>query len=342
MTRLLSALAATLFLCCSVHAAGKQIRIALQLPKESHLYQNLEYFKGLVETGTHGALEIVIAHSGELIKEQDAPEAVATGVVEMASVTINQYGGVIPAADLFVQPFLFTYPPLLAIATRPGSPVRAAIDQAILKHVGARVLWWQSNGTNIMLSKAAPVAVPAAIAGKNVRVTTESEAELFRLCGSIPRVIPAVAQWGAYEKGEVDAGSTTIAVVPVRKLWEVTRFVTFTRHRTAEFVVTINERLWRSLPDQHKRIIEGAAREAEVKLRAHVAGVEREARAQAEKSGMRIVELTAADIDKWKFCAAPMLEAYLDRSGELGAQVMAGYRKILVDAYRTTPSQVHN
>jgi TRAP-type C4-dicarboxylate transport system substrate-binding protein len=42
--------------------------------------------------------------------------------------------------------------------------------------------------------------------------------------------------------------------------------VTFTRHRTAEFVVTINERLLRSLPEEHKRIIERAAREAEIKF----------------------------------------------------------------------------
>src|SRR5262245_36933987 len=117
MTRLLSVLAATLFLCCSGHTAGRQIRIALQLPKESHLYENLEYFRRLVVTRTNGAIEIVVAHSGELIKEQDAPEAVATGVVEMASVTVNQYGSVIRAADLFIQPFLFADPPVLAIAT---------------------------------------------------------------------------------------------------------------------------------------------------------------------------------------------------------------------------------
>ena len=44
--------------------------------------------------------------------------------------------------------------------------------------------------------------------------------------------------------------------------------------------------------------------------------------------------------DQWKRCAAPMLDAYLDRSGQLGAEVMAGYRKILVDAHRTTPVEL--
>jgi C4-dicarboxylate-binding protein DctP len=322
----------------TAEAAGRQIRIALQLPEHSHLYENLDFFKQLVEKGTNGAYEIVIAHSGALIKEQDAPEAVATGGVEMASVAVNQYAGVIPATDLFVQPFMFSHPPTLVAATQPGSPVRAPIDQAILAQVGARVLWWQSNGTTVMVSKSAPVTAPAAVAGKAVRVSTESEAEFIRLCGGIARILPAAAAYVAYQSGEVAAGSTTIGAVPVRKLWEVTRFVTYTRHRTAEFVVTINERLWQSLPAEHKRVFESAAREAEVRQRARVAGIDRDAHALAERNGMLLVEITSRELeDLWKFCAAPMLEAYLDRSGELGARVMAGYRKVLVDTQASAP-----
>src|SRR5215470_6997082 len=120
--RIATALAATVLLCSAAAPASRQIRIALHLPRDSHLYQNLDFFRQLVEKGTDGALEIVIAHSAQLIKEQDAPEAVATGAVEMASVAVNHYGGVIPAADLFVAPFMFVYPPVLTAATRPGSP----------------------------------------------------------------------------------------------------------------------------------------------------------------------------------------------------------------------------
>src|SRR5262249_2385239 len=138
---------------------------------------------------------------------------------------------------------------------------------AIVEQVGARVLWWQSSGTTVMVSKFAPVTTPAAIAGKKVRVSTESEGEVVRLCGGIPSVIPAAVHFDAYDRDELFAGSATIAAVPVRRFWEVTHFVAFTRHRTAEFVVTINERLWQSLPTEHKLVLERAARDAEAKLR---------------------------------------------------------------------------
>jgi C4-dicarboxylate-binding protein DctP len=324
----------------AAEAASRQIRIALQLPKDSHLYQNLDFFKQRVEKGTRGALEIVIAHSGQLVKEQDVPEAVATGSLEMASVAVNQYGTVIPAVDLFVQPFMLAHPPALAAATRPGSPVRAPIDQAILERLGGRVLWWQSSGTTVMVSKDAPLRTPAAIAGKSVRVSTESEGEFIKLCGGVPRVIPAAEHYGAYEGTEVMAGSSTIAAVPVRKFWNVTNFVTYTRHRTAEFVVTINERLWRSLPTDQRRVLEDAGREAESNLKARALEIEGQAHALAAKNGMTMVELTKDERDQWKRCAAPMLDGYLDRSGQLGAEVIAGYRKILVDAYRNTPVEL--
>ena len=339
LAKVFAATVASALLFSAAEAGSQQIRIALQLPRDSHIYENLEFFKVMVEKDTNGALQIVIADSGQLIREQDAPEAVATGAVEMASVAVNQYGGVIPAADLFVEPFMFVQPTLLAAATRAGSPVRAPIDRAILEQTAARVLWWQSNGTTVLVSKGAPLDTPAAIAGKVVRVSTDSEGEFIRACGGSPRVIPGAAHYDAHQTGAVAAGSIPIAAIAVRKFWGVADFVSLTRHRTSEFVVTINERLWQSLSTEHKRVVEEAAREAEAAIRERVAVIEREANALAEKNGMKLVELTAADWDRWKACAAPKLEAYLDRSGPLGAQVMAGYRQLLVEVHRKTPPQ---
>ena len=339
LTRIAAAAAASTLICSVAESASQQLRVTLQLPRDSHLYENLDFFKQLVEKRTNGALEVVVAHSGQLIKEQDAPEAVATGAIEMASVAVSQYSSVIAAADLFVEPFMFAYPPVLAAATRPGSPVRAPLDRAILEQARARVLWWQSNGTAVMVSKGAPVDTPAAIAGRTVRVTTASEGEFVRVCGGIPRIIHANAHYDAYGAGQLIAGSSTIAAVAARRLWEVTDFVTYTRHRTSEFVVSINERLWQSLSTEHRHVIEGAAREAETAIRERVAAIEREAHALAEKNGMRLVELTNAQLEQWKYCATPKLETYLDRSGPLGAQVMSGYRQLVVEAYRKTPTE---
>src|SRR5262249_7447855 len=123
LRRIAAAVAAGALLCSVAESARQRLRVTLQLPRDNHLLADLYFFKPLVKKRTNGALEIVVAHSGQLMKEQDAPEAVATGAIEMASVAVNQYGSVIAAADLFVEPFMFAHPPVLAAATRPGSPV---------------------------------------------------------------------------------------------------------------------------------------------------------------------------------------------------------------------------
>jgi TRAP-type C4-dicarboxylate transport system substrate-binding protein len=321
--------------------SGRKLRIALQLPDNNHVYDNLELFKQLVERGTDGAVQIEVAHSGRLLKEQDAPKAVATGTVEMASVGVHQYGSAIPAADLFVQPFMFAYPPALVAVTRPGSRVRVLIDEALLQRTGARALWWQPSGTMVMVSTDAPLTTPGAIKGKRVRVSSESEGEFVNLCGGIAIVVPAAAHYEAYKAEKLEAGSSTIVGVQARNLWEVAKFVTYTRHRTSVFVVTINERLWQSLPMHHKRVIEQAAGEAERGVWTRMETVEREANAVAEKNGMTVVDLTrGTELDQWQACAAPMLEAYSVRAGQLGSQVLAGYREALVEASRSTPIQV--
>jgi TRAP-type C4-dicarboxylate transport system substrate-binding protein len=85
--------------------------------------------------------------------------------------------------------------------------------------------------------------------------------------------------------------------------------------------------------------MEDAAREAEAALRTSLAATEMEGHALAQRNGMTMVELSREEVDSWKDCAAPILDAYLERSGPLGARVMAGYRKLLVEAHRTTPPQ---
>jgi TRAP-type C4-dicarboxylate transport system substrate-binding protein len=54
----------------------------------------------------------------------------------------------------------------------------------------------------------------------------------------------------------------------------------------------------------------------------------------AAKNGMKVAEVTAVQAALWKGCATPMLESFLQQSGDLGQKVMEGYRRILVDIYR--------
>ena len=150
-------------------AAETTLRITLQLPIKSHLGQNLEAFEQEVEAASNGELQVEIYPAAQLYKDSEVPQAVSSGAIEMGVASITRFAGTIPAVDIFYVPFMFTNEDMVRKAVAPDSPIRSALDDAILD-TGARVLWWQAYGGAIMLSKGGPLKTPADIKNKKVRV----------------------------------------------------------------------------------------------------------------------------------------------------------------------------
>lgn len=246
----------------------------------------------------------------------------------MGSMLLDDLVQYIPAADLFVQPFMFHNRAVLSAAQARGSPVRDILDRALLTSRGLRVLWWQSVGSGVALSQGAPVAKPADIAGKRVGVFGDTLATWVKLCGGIPVLVSGAEQYSAIKSGRAEiVFSDSSSVVP-RKMWEVADTVTITRHYAGAKLIAINERVWQSLSREYRRSIEEAALESE--------GIAREEDERgdlelAKKNGMSIVEITDDDVREWKYCGVQLIETYLERSGKMGFEMLAGYRKILVD-----------
>jgi C4-dicarboxylate-binding protein DctP len=328
-------LAALLGLCSAAVAVPLEIRVTLQLPPDSPLYESIANFKAEVEKQTRGAVAVTIFPAAQLYKPSEVRGAVGSGVIEMGASLLSEYVQAVPASDIFSLPFMFTAPALLRSATAPGSPIRSPIDEAILEKTGARVLWWFPTGSSIIVSKGGPVLTPAAIEGKKVRVSSVSLGEMVKLCGGIPLESGGDEQYGLYKRGAIDIGMTSMSIVATRKLWEVMDTLTITNHVQSEFVLIINEKVWQGLATDQQQILVSAARDSEQIFRDKAQLQAREAVALAGRHGMRVAEVADSDVKEWKDCATPMLAGFLSQSGTVGAKVMAGYRKILVDVYRT-------
>lgn len=315
-------------------AAAREIRVTLQLPPDSPLHQSIALFKTEVEKNSQGSLQIKIFPSAELYKAEEARQAVSSGAIEMGAVLLTEYVEVVPASDIFAMPFMFTSDALLRIGTAPGSPIRKPIDQAILEKANAQVLWWFSTGASVMLSKGSPVLTPAGIAGKKVRVSGRSLAEMVKLCGGEPVETGGTEQYAIYKSGQVDIGMTSQSVIAARKLWEVMDTLTITNHIQNEFVLVMHEKVWRSLSADQQQILMKAAGNSERIFRDKAEQVARDGLVLAQQQGMKVFEITDAHVKEWKSCATPMLAGFLSKSGKVGQQVMDGYRKAVVEAYR--------
>jgi len=300
--------------------AETTLRITLQLPLKSHLGQNLVMFKEEVEKESNGDIKVEIYDSAQLYKDNEVPQAVGSGSIEMGVASLTRYVGEIPAVDIFYVPFMFNSEEKVRAAVAPDSPVRRPIDEAIQK-TGSRVLWWQAYGGAIMLSKGGPLRTPADIEGKKVRVFGRTLGKFIETLGGAPTLISGSEQYVAYQRGTVDAGMTGVSGVKSRKLWEVMDTITVTNHADIEFVVVANEKFWQSLSAEEREIVTRAARNAEEHVRNEMARIEADGFAAAKENGMAVVELTDAEVAAWRKATQPVLESYLAESGELGQRI---------------------
>ena len=305
----------------SASAADVTLRISLQLPLKSHLGQNLLLFKEEVEKNSNGEIAVEIYDSAQLYKDKEVPAAVGSGAIEAGVASLTRYVGDIPAVDIFYQPFLFDTEEKVRKAVAKGSPVRSPIDEAI-NDTGSTVLWWQAYGGAIMLSNGGPVKTPADMKGKKVRVFGKTLGDFVTAAGGAPTLISGSEQYLAYQRGTVDIGMTGVSGVKSRKLWEVMDTITVTNHADIEFIVVVNTEFWNGLTDEHKAIIEAAAMKAEEDVRNRMSTIEAEAFAAAEENGMAVYKPTEAEIAEWKAVSQPVYEAYKEKAGDLGKQIL--------------------
>lgn len=325
-----------LMLLLAPHDAAKaqqaKLRITLQQPITTHVGVNLSRFKAEVEKASNNAITVEIFDNSKLYKDNESLGAVESGAIEMASLTAQQFNAKVPAIGIFEQPFLMNFEALVRAASSPGSNMRTLLDAAIIEATGVRPLWWQSYGSSVFISKSGRATkLPSAIGGQKVRVFGDTMGSFVKYCGGVPMLISASQQFQAAKDGTIDMIMTGITTVEPRELWKVTDTITRTEHAALEWLVIINEKVWQSLSKPHQEIVQAAALKVERELRDQVAEIEKRGYEVARKNGMTIHELTPDEVAEWRACSAPLVEDYMNNSGELGVKLLAAYGQLRTD-----------
>jgi C4-dicarboxylate-binding protein DctP len=311
-----------------------ELRVAVQMPPGSTQTNNLVLFKKRVEAASNGALKISIFPSGQLVEDSQVVKAVTAGQIEIGASRIGHFEKAVPAIGIFLLPFMFNTPGMQETAMTPGSRVRGPLDTAVLRAMGARVLWWEPFGSYAFLSKGAPITSPNAMAGKTVRVFDDISTAFVHACGGKPVYVSGNDMYEACRTGRTEIGQVPPTAFVARRLWDVMDQYTNARHVIDALLIVINEQVWKSLSADHRRILEEAAGESQKLVWAELQKVDIEVDALAKQHGITVTNLSEDQVQEWKLCSESLLESYLDRSGALGAEVLAGYRQLLRDSYR--------
>lgn len=307
--------------------AERTLRLSLQVSAKHPVGANIVYFKEQVEKASNGELKLEIYDSAQLYKGSEIPQAVGSGAIDMGLVLISEYAGTIPAVGLFSVAFMFPTYEVLAKAADPSSPVRQEIDE-LIRQTGTRVMWWQDYGPVQLLSKGEAVTEPSQMKGKKVRVLGKPSGDFIKALGGVPVKIGGSEQFLAYQRGTVDIGMTGTTAIESRKLYEVMDAVTITNHAQTEFLIVMNDKLWDSMSDQEKKWMGQAALAAEMKMRAETK--EKNLASEkfiADKTDMKVVNLTPAQLTAWQEAAAPAINEYIKSAGPAGQRLVDEVRK---------------
>jgi C4-dicarboxylate-binding protein DctP len=257
---------------------------------------------------------------------------VSAGNVELGVAGFHEVANKLPTIDILQQPFLFNFDALVRAATKPGSQVRRLIDEAVLEGLGARILWWQPNGTQVIFSKGRDAADPDRLKGQKVRVFGDTMSKMVALCGGTPMLVTAPKIHDSLKTGSLDMAMGALSLLTNRELWHVSDTITKTAHAPIEFVLIVNEKTWQALSPAHREIVQSVATGFEGPLRDRFAKVEADTYELARQKGMTIRELTDDEVADWRACSANVMDDYMQRSADLGTQLMAAYARLRTDS----------
>ena len=288
-------------------------------------------FKEEVERETGKAITIEIFDNSKLYIDDQVVGAVQSGAIEMGLAGLNQINRVLAAASFMEQPFLFNFDGLTRAATSPESEPRKLLDDAILRTMGLRVLWWESTGPQVIFTKDGDARNPISIKTKRIRTFSATASNFARDCGGVPVVVSTSKLQQALEDGTIDMAMMSAGGVHTRDLWKFTTAITRTDHAAVEFVVVIDERVWQTLSDKHQRILVQAARRVERDARERSSQLNEEAYDFARSKGMKTYELSTDEVAEWRACSSNVLVDFMEKGGTLTQLLMNAYGRLRTD-----------
>jgi TRAP-type C4-dicarboxylate transport system substrate-binding protein len=332
MARLVGLFLVLLLLAPGAGAQEAKLRVSMQVAITHPLAGvSMARLKEEVERRSGKTLILEVFDKGKLFKDAQVVDAVSSGAVDLGVTSSQMFVKRVPAVSILDLPFLFNYRALIRAAASPGSDLRKAIDEIVLKQAGIRILWWQLMGDRIFQTKGLDVADVGRLKGLRVAAAGKAMEDFVSHCGGTPNVVNVMEMADAIKQGKLDGAAMTLSSFQALGLWKATDTLTYTVHTPVEYFLFINEKAWQSLSPAHRAIMTDATRAVESEAYELLAKVEASVERFAGEKGAKIVHLTPDNFADWRACSADQVADYMARNAALALRLMAAYSKLRTD-----------
>jgi len=329
---ILFALGLAALLCGSAVAQSKTIKLATLAPKGSPWHEILLDMVAEWEAAAHGSVAVRVYPGGVLGDEGDLMRKMAIGQIDGAVVTAAGLTKLVPDMWVFGLPMVVrTYGEL--------DYLRAGIGPDLEKKFRERgyvVLNWGEAGWVRFFSNTR-IEAPDDLRGIKLFVWAGEPViedawrkERFNI---VP--LPATELFSALQSGMVDAYATTSVASLSFQWFGMAPYMLDLNWAPLVGATIIRLEIWNDLPEPVRAKMLAAAERAGHRFRERTRSFEAEAVQIMVENGLKVTEVTSANIELWERGAQGAREVILRRY--VSPQLMARVKQLL-DEYRAPPA----
>jgi C4-dicarboxylate-binding protein DctP len=275
--------------------------------------QMAQRFKEVAEQRFPGRVIVEVYPSAQLMEDTESIEALAFGEVQMIAVSLSLFDRLTPRFQVFDLPFLF--PNLAAVERFQASAAGQELMTTLVDDGMLGLQFWH-NGMK-QLTGPRPLIEPADARGLKFRVMESDilQAEIEAIGGS-PQKMAFGEVFQALQTGTVDAQENTWSNIYSSKFYEVQPYMTESNHGYIGYYVAVNDKFWKSLPDDLRAGLEAALAEVTQWGNARSEAINQEDKQRIVESGRsQITVLTPQQLQAWQSAMRPVWDEFRDAIG---------------------------
>lgn len=223
-------------------------------PKHIQHQKSFAPFCQKVEELTGGQVKIKIYPGGALGKPKQLPDAVKSGITDIAFIIPPYTTGRFPRLSVLDLPFLADS------ALHGTKAIYDLWDSYFSKDFqNYKVLWLYNAGPGQFMSADKPIKTMEAIAGMKMRTPTAYMSKLFKVLAANPVGMPISKLTMSLQKKVIDGMLTPYSAVKDFRLFDLLTNISEANVYITPMAVVMNKKKWSSLPDSAKKAIEQAS-----------------------------------------------------------------------------------
>ncbi len=211
-------------------------------------------FAEKVDKLSGGKVKIKIYPGGALGAPTQLPDAVKTGITDIAFIIPSYTTARFPRISALDLPFIFDN------AIHATEVIYDLHDKYLAGDFkDYKVLWFYSCGTGQLMSATKPIHTLEDVNGMKMRAPSAYMSKALKLLGASPVGMPISELTVALQKKVVDGMLTPWSAIEDFKMWDLIKYLTEVDMYLSPMAVVMNKEKYQSLPDFAKKALEEAS-----------------------------------------------------------------------------------